>query len=109
MMISAEADSRRNEKNPRRVAAGRLNGAKRRPWNDEDRQRLRVQCLERRPWTRSTGPRTEEGKYRARVNGYCHQPDPDSRRQIRAGLHDTYGLIAQMQNSRRSIFGQRDG
>ncbi len=91
------------EKNPRRVNAGRLNGKKRPPWSPEDRQRLRAQCLERRPWERSTGPRTQEGKYRARVNGYCHQPDPDSRRQVRAGVIDVYGMIAQMAELRRSL------
>jgi hypothetical protein len=80
------------EKNPRRVEAGKINGSKRRPWNDEDRQRLRAQCLERRPWERSTGPRTLEGKLRARVNGYHHIPDPNSRRQVRVSLNDVGGL-----------------
>jgi hypothetical protein len=94
------------EKNPRRVAAGRLNGAKRRPWSNEDRQRLRTQCLERRPWERSTGPRTAEGKYRARANGYGRLPDPNSRRQVRESVNDVGGLIAQMRGLRQSLLGK---
>ena len=61
-------------KNPLRVAAGRKNGCKRRPWGPEDRQRLRELALRNKPWKPSTGPRSEEGKYRSAANGWHHKP-----------------------------------
>ena len=88
-------------KNPARVAAGK----KRPPWSDEDRLRLRQQCLDRKPWLKSTGPRTDEGKYRAKANGYRRRPNPGSSRQIRASLGDVNEMIAQMTQFRKSIFG----
>ncbi|MGD0462137.1 MAG: hypothetical protein ABSB74_06585 [Tepidisphaeraceae bacterium] len=87
------------------MLAGKINGSKRRPWDEHDRQRLRQQCLDRKPWLRSTGPRSDEGKYRFKANGFCHRPDPDSPRQIRASLGDVNEMIAQMGALRREIFG----
>src|SRR5438105_4670183 len=93
-------------KNPRRVAAGRLNGPKRRPWTPEELQRLSQQCLEQKPWLVSTGPRTEEGKQRSAVNGSLRQPDPNSLRQLRASLTDVGDMIAMMAQLRRSLGGR---
>ncbi|HEY8751417.1 MAG TPA: hypothetical protein VIM11_25785 [Tepidisphaeraceae bacterium] len=93
-------------KNPNRVAAGKLNGKKRRRWGPEDKLRLRQQCLERRPWEHSTGPKTEEGKYRARANGWNHAANPKSARQLHAGLLDVRDLIAASRNLRRSMGGR---
>jgi hypothetical protein len=72
--------------NPRRAAAGRINAAKRRPWGEHDRLRLARQCTERQPWLWATGPRTQAGKRRSAANGSLHLPDPNSLRQLRAGL-----------------------
>jgi hypothetical protein len=93
----------RSGKNPRRVAAGRVNGAKRRAWGAADRLRLANQCRQRQPWLAATGPRTADGKRRAAANGRMHLPDPRSVRQVRASLRDVWELIAQMTRARREM------
>ena len=55
-------------KNPRRVAAGKRNRAKRPPLSDDARLRLREAAHDHRPWLASTGPRTAEGKARSATN-----------------------------------------
>ncbi len=92
-----------NTKNPRRVAAGQLNGVKRRPWKEEDRLRLAVQCRERRPWLGSTGPRTLQGKLRAAANGRKRRPDPQSLRQARAEFAAVRRMVKQMAPFHRAI------
>jgi hypothetical protein len=92
-------------KNLRRIVAGIANGRKRRPWDEQDRQRLREQCLRRRPWLKSCSPRTQEGKHRSRANGYCHRPNPNSAREIRACVGDVNDFIGQMAELRREILG----
>lgn len=89
--------------NPRRVAAGRLNGARRRPWGDADRLRLSIQCRERRPWLASTGPRSDHGKRRSAANGHARRPEPDSLRQLRAALRDARQLIRKMATVHQAI------
>ena len=106
MMNPQKADLALKTKNPRRVAAGLNNGLKRRPWNEQDRRRLREQCLSRRPWEQSTGPRTEEGKYRSRANGSLHRLNPESVRQIQMSLGDVDDIMVQMAEIRRSLMGQ---
>jgi len=106
MMNPLEAGLPAKQKNPRRVLAGKINGSKRRPWDEQDRQRLRQQCLDRKPWLQSTGPQSDEGKYRSRANGYCRRPNPGSLRQVRAGLFDVHDMMSQMAELRRSILGQ---
>jgi hypothetical protein len=105
MLNPSEAALAPKTKNPRRVAAGIINGSRRRPWDKQDRERLRQQCLNRKPWLKSTGPRTDEGKYRSRANGCGHLPNPKSLRQIWASLTDVNGMMAQMAELRRSIGG----
>src|SRR5262245_3564617 len=90
-------------KNPRRVAAGRINGLKRRPWTVEDRQRLRIRALETKPWRFSTGPRTAEGKMRATANGRNQLPDPKSKRQAMAGIADVNEMIRMMAGLRSGL------
>jgi hypothetical protein len=92
-------------KSPARVAAGRINGSGRRPWTAEDRERLRKQCLERTPWLRSTGPRTEAGKRQAALNGRCHVSDPHSRRSARAAVDDVRQLVKDIAEMRASLVG----
>lgn len=52
---------------PRQVAARKARAA-RGPLSDEARARLREVALARRPWEKSTGPRTAAGKAKARRN-----------------------------------------
>ncbi len=64
------------EPNPKRVAAGRRNRAKRKPLSDEVRARLQAAIHERRPWEKSTGPQTTEG--RAKSSRNAKRPPRDS-------------------------------
>jgi hypothetical protein len=50
--------------NPRRVAAGRRNRAKRKGLTPEGRVRLRESAHVNQPWQFATGPRTQDGKAR---------------------------------------------
>ena len=80
-------------------------GKSRRRWGPEDRLRLREQCLARRPWLGSTGPRTAEGKRRSAANGMLRRPDPQSVRQARAAVADVCGMISGMSDLRRLLAG----
>jgi len=60
-------------KNPNRVAAGKLNRLKRKPLSAQAIDRLRSSISERKPWTRSTGPRTADGK--RKVSGNSRKPE----------------------------------
>lgn len=90
-------------KNPLKVAAGKS----RRPWSTEDRQRLREQCQQRKPWLVSTGPRTYLGKRKSAANGRRRLADPNSVRQLRLSLSDVGGMAAAMAELRRSLDGRR--
>ena len=37
-------------------------------WNDESRQRQREVIMKRKPWLKSTGAKTAEGKERSKMN-----------------------------------------
>ncbi len=50
-----------SQPNPRRVAAGRANRAKRGSLSSSSRQRLRDLAIQNRPWEKSTGPRSQVG------------------------------------------------
>jgi hypothetical protein len=56
------------EKNPARVAAGRVNVLRRRTWNEKQREAARQRALKQQPWRHSTGPRTPIGKQRSASN-----------------------------------------
>jgi len=71
----APADWPAKPKSLRRQMAGAINARLRRPWGSIDRQRLRQQCLERKPWQSSTGPRTLAGKLAASANGGKRKSD----------------------------------
>jgi hypothetical protein len=105
-MIVSTAESAERDKSPARVAAGRVNGSKRRPWTAKDRERLQRQCLVRKPWLRSTGPRTDAGKQRSALNGWSRVSDPDSRRSARAAVADVQLMMQEMAILRGSVFGE---
>ena len=89
--------------NPRRVAAGRRNQAKRRGLSPEGRERLRAAALRHKPWQHSTGPKTPAGKAQAALNGKKRQRGLLSVREIKADLEDYQALLTEMNESREMI------
>ncbi len=96
-------------KNPKRVAAGRLNRMRREGLTAEGRERLRQTALKNRPWEASTGPRTAEGKARAARNGKKRQLGPRSVREIKRDLAALRGLAREMHEGRRLAEGLASG
>ncbi len=95
--------------NPRRVAAGKLNRAKRQGLTPEGRERLRQAALKNQPWRLSTGPRTPEGKAKAALNSCEQQLGPLSVRAIKRGLTDLQALAQEMREGRRVAGGFAPG
>ena len=90
-------------KNPRRVAAGRCNWAKRGPLTEAGRERLRLAALESRPWQFSTGPKTPTGKAKSAANGRLRQKGPISIRQLRKEMVDLKRLLLDLQETRNLV------
>ena len=85
--------------NPKRVQAGRINRMKRGPLPLESMYRMRVAVNKNKPWKRSTGPRTLEGKAIVARNGKVRQMNPRSIREIRA---DICGIMCLIEANRKS-------
>lgn len=86
-----------------RQLAGRLNRLKRKGLTATGRQRLREAALAKRPWDRSTGPRTLAGKARSAANGKLRQTRELSVRELREQTADVRALIKEMGRSRRLL------
>lgn len=87
--------------NPRRVAAGRLNRAKRKAeLSAATRKRLSELAKANKPWLRATGPKTAEGKARAAKNGRSKQAGPKSIRAVKRELKELQSLLDEMQVAR---------
>ena len=56
----------------RQILANRLNRMLWQGLTLEGRERLRNAALQNRPWERSTGPKTEAGKNRSKMNALRH-------------------------------------
>jgi hypothetical protein len=91
--------------NPRRVAAGRRNWAKRKGLTDAGREKLRQTALKHQSWRFSTGPRTPEGKAKVALNGKKRQKGTMSVREIQAELAEANAALAGMAASRRAAIG----
>ncbi len=74
--------------NPKRVAAGRRNQRKWKGLTEAGRLRQRESVLQRKPWLRSTGPRTAEGKAKSALNGKKQQQGELSVREMRRELSE---------------------
>jgi hypothetical protein len=85
--------NRSRRPNPRRVAAGKINGPKRDPLCDASLARLRAAALANRPWRFATGPKTVEGRARAASNGRRRHIGPLSVRQARAEIAKVRSMI----------------
>jgi hypothetical protein len=92
-------DARNHDPNPRRVAAGRANQAKRRGLTEPGRERLRQSALAHRPWTHTRGPTTPAGKARSAANGRVRQVGPLSVREMRTKLKEVRCLISTIRNA----------
>jgi hypothetical protein len=79
--------------NPRRVAAGKVNGPKRGPLSEASIQRLRAAALRNKPWLHSSGPKTPEWRRQAALNGKCRQLGPRSVREMQADLRAARLLV----------------
>jgi hypothetical protein len=87
-------------KNPRRIAAGRLNQKKRRGLTDEGRARVRQAAYRVRPWEHSTGPKSPEGKARSAKNRQSRKRAINAYNELRAAVRS---LIAPSMEMRHSI------
>jgi len=87
-------------KNPRRVAAGRLNQRKSKGLTPAGLEKRRQVALAVKPWQFSTGPRTPEGKARAALNSRGRQKGPRSIRAVKRELNELRGLLGEMQSAR---------
>lgn len=84
------------KKNPKRVAAGKLNRLKAGMIGSQGLISLRQAALTNRPWEKSTGPRTDKGKRIAAANGAKQQKGPWSARQVRRELKQLNQLVDQL-------------
>jgi hypothetical protein len=84
--------------NPRRVAAGRRNHARRRGFTAAGLDALRQAARKHRPWRHSTGPQTAAGKARSAANGRVRQQGPVSRLELRQELAALTAWVAQLQD-----------
>ena len=105
MKADTELVSKIARPNPRRVAAGHLNRAKRGGLTPECLERLRKAALQNQPWKSSTGPRTVEGKANSALNGKTRQIGMMSVRAIRAELASLKLLIHEMTEARELVLG----
>jgi hypothetical protein len=86
--------------NPRRVAAGRLNVAKRKGFTPEGLERVRLAARRFKPWRFSTGPKTQKGKAKAALNGKKRQLDPFSVRELTREIRGLRSVLGEMETAR---------
>lgn len=71
-------------KNPKRVAAGKVNRKKRKPLTAEAKQRLQESIQAQQPWWKSTGPNSAAGKSISKMN--ARKPKPELPTLVLLGL-----------------------
>src|SRR6516162_328005 len=93
-------------KNPRRVAAGKLNHSKRRGFTKEGLARLRKAALAARPWERTTGPKTREGKAKSARNGHAKRAAVRAYHELRRVLQELIAPAAAMRQSFANLLAE---
>ena len=68
----------------------------------EGRERLLSAALQNKPWEKSTGPRTAEGKARSARNSRPRSDQPCIR-ELRAELAGVFALVSRMEATRRLL------
>jgi hypothetical protein len=106
-MDKAQDDAVKKTPNPRRVAAGKLNRAKRKPLSAEARERLRKAAIANKPWLHSTGPRTSAGKVKVAQNSRGRQKGGVSMRAVHRDLAEMRSLLAEMRALRGLVPGRK--
>lgn len=89
-------------KNPKRVAAGKVNRAKRGPLSAETKQKLSEAAKQHRPWEHATGPRTSRGKAASAQNGAHFEPRKPV--VIDECVLNTYRLLRQTESSKQECY-----
>jgi hypothetical protein len=95
--------------NPRRVAAGRRNHARRVGLTPAGMEALRAAALAGKPWEHSSGPRTAAGKAKSAANGTSKQQGDVSVRAARREAAEVMALVAGMAALRTRLLGDRPG
>jgi hypothetical protein len=80
-----------------------VNQAEKPPILPRLRERRRQVALATRPWTRSTGPKTPEGKRRAALNGRATQRGEMSVRELRGEMASILALAQEMSTARDAM------
>ncbi|MGD0897460.1 MAG: hypothetical protein ABR915_06455, partial [Thermoguttaceae bacterium] len=83
--------------------AGRRNRLKWKGLTDARRERLRQAALRIKPWTRSTGPKTPEGKRRVALNGAKRQRGDVFIRALQRELEAIQQVIAAVTACRNAV------
>lgn len=88
-------------KNPKRVAAGRRNRAKRGVLSDAARQFMSEAAQQNRPWESATGPKTQAGKAKSAKNRKGKGTKTDETE--RPIIDNASNLLSQIAAIRRSV------
>ena len=94
------------EKDPKKVAAGKLGRWARGPLSQAGRAKLRAAAYRNRPWEHSTGPTTPEGKRKAAANGKVRQTGSRSTRELRADVAELEGLLKSLREVQALAAGE---
>jgi hypothetical protein len=76
---------------------------RRRRFSPEALERLRAAALADRPWEKTRGPITPQGKARSARNGRFKQRNEQSRRELRAEVAEVLALVRAMTATRRLL------
>lgn len=64
-----------------------------RKWTEEERRLQAERIREIRPWEKSTGPKTRDGKERSRMNAFKHGNRSEARRVINKALREQANFL----------------
>ena len=77
-----------------------------RGWNDERRRKQAKNCRKTKPWTKTTGPKTAQGKQAVRDNALTHGMRSVEVEELRRLLHLQQKIVTAMINNSRHPRGE---